>query len=286
MREDSENIHMTKIQQNFITDIKYDRCTISIWRISFLSTTFSIKFCCKIFFQFIFVNYVGSFVTQGDDGILKIVKNSVEITTSDVLCLGLKDTKIGTHGSSSLLNWALWGNCPRDLLLTPGHANVKPPNFSFINWTTVIYFELHGEENLLNIYQKSLKFLRPGDFVVFIISVGKRISLGDNRLYTRFEFGRRLDWSAGPSLKSLPFYSNDDDLEVLIDNIRNLLIQSKLEGVVRVEYDVQATTRAQLLCKASIDERADLIVIKQNQDVKNLIIECIQECTCSVAILK
>ena len=232
------------------------------------------------------MNAVATFIARGTDQVLNKIRDAVESNFSEVLCLGLNDVNLGLSSSSPLLNWAILGDCPKDLLLTPGHANIRPPNNSYVNWTTLIYFELHGKEKILNVYQNSLKYMKPGDFIVFIISVEKRISHGDNRAYSRFEFGQRLDWLAGPPLKSYPFYSNDNDLEILIGSIKDLLLESKLEGVVRVEYDIQEKTRAQLLCKAIIEERADLIIIKQNQDIKNLIIECIQESTCSIAILK
>ena len=232
------------------------------------------------------LNSAGSFIAQSTDQVLNKIRDALGSNFGEVLCLGLNDVNIGLSSYSPLLNWAIFGDCPRDLLLTPGHANISPPNHSFANWTTLIYFELHGKEKLLDIYQSSLKYMRPGDFIVFIISVERRISRGDNRAYSRFEFGKRLDWSAGPPMKSYPFYSNDNDLEILIGSIKDLLLQSKLEGVVRVEYDVQAKTKAQLFCKAIIEERADLIIIKQNQNVKNLIVECVQESSCSIAILK
>ena len=180
--------------------------------------------------------------------------------------------------------WAVW-NCACDVLLTPGHSALSPPNLTHVNWTILIYFQLNGSEDLLKVYQNSLKFVRPGDFIVFVVRAKRRVSIGDNR-ETRFEFGKRLDWATEKSMLSQPYYSEDSDLEILINDIRNLLILSKIEGVVRVEHDLPATTTAQLLCRACIEERADLMIIKQNADLKSTIIECAQESPCSIAIMK
>ena len=212
------------------------------------------------------------------------IKESINSIGGDVFCLGLNDNNIGLDGSSQILMWAAW-ECPLDVIMTPGFAQLSPPNCTHINWTTLIYFKLHGEESLLDVYQSALKFIRPGDFIVFVVSADKRVSQGDNR-DTRFEFGNRLEWTTEQPLKSLPFYVNDADLEQLITDMRNLFTNSQVEGIVRVEYDAPSTTTAQLMCRVAMEERADAMIIKRNKCTRNLIIECAQECPCSIVVIK
>lgn len=169
--------------------------------------------------------------------------------------------------------------------MTPGYANIRPLSSGQVRWTHLIYVRLNGDEEVMNIYQSSLKFMRPSDLVVFFVSVGKKVSKGDNS-DTRFDYGRRLEWCTEPPFKSHPYDSNDADLISLVSEIKNLLLISKVEGTVRIEHDKPATTTAQLLCRAVAEEKVDLIHIKRNEKSQNIIKECAHDVSCSIAIIK
>lgn len=203
---------------------------------------------------------------------------------AEIFCLGLNEETIGIDGPAPLLSWALW-ECNKDLILTPGSALPRPLYITEARWTTLVYFRLHGGEFLKDVYLSALKFIRPGDYVIFLVSTEKRISVGDNR-DTRFDFGHRLEWSTEPPTKNHPFNAHDADLELIVSEAQDLLLLSRVDGTVRVERDVSTTTTAQLLCRISTEEKVDLMVIKANLVNKDMIIECAKGTPCTLGITK
>lgn len=154
-----------------------------------------------------------------------------------------------------------------------------------MRWTHLIYFRLNGAEDIVSVYRSALKFIRPSDSVIFFVSAGKKESKGVNN-DTRFDYGRRLEWCTEPPLKSYPHDSNDIDLNSLVPELQQLLLTSKVEGTVRIEFDKPATTTAQLLRRAAAEEKVDLILIKRNKNSQNLIKECAIDISCSICVIK
>jgi hypothetical protein len=207
----------------------------------------------------------------------------VSSSNAKVFCIGLTDS-IGLDSPSPLLSWAVW-ECKNDVILTPGYANIRPLNSGQVKWTHLIYFRLYGDEKVVNVYQSALKFIRPSDFVIFFVSAGIKASQGGN-YDTRFDYGRRLEWCTEPPAKAYPHDSNDIDLTAMVSELKQLLVISKVEGTVRVEYDKPATTTAQLVRRVAAEEKVDLILIKRNEHSQNMIKECAHDIFCSLCVIK
>jgi hypothetical protein len=224
-----------------------------------------------------------TFVAQGGDQVKRCFEELVSSSNAKFFCIGLTDS-IGHDSPSPLLSWAVW-ECKIDVILTPGYANIRPLNSGQVKWTHLIYFRLNGDEKVVNVYQTALKFIRPSDFVIFFVSADIKASQGGNN-DTRFDYGRRLEWCTEPPAKACPHDSNEIDLTALVSELKQLLLTSKVEGTVRIEYDKPATTTAQLIRRVAAEEKVDLILIKRNEHSQNMIKECANDILCSICVIK
>jgi hypothetical protein len=91
--------------------------------------------------------------------------------------IGMNDNNIGLDSQSPITMWAVWDS-PQDVLLTPSQAHIKPFKTIHVNWIIQIHFKFHGNEKLIDVYQQILKYIRPGDFIIFVVSADHRLSQG------------------------------------------------------------------------------------------------------------
>lgn len=196
----------------------------------------------------------------------------------------MNDNNIGLDSQSPLIMWAVWDS-PQDVLLTPSQTHRKPFKAIHVNWIIQVHFKFLGNEKLTDVYQQILKYVRPGDFIIFVVSTDQRQSQGDNR-ETRFEFGTRQGWALKGRQMSLSYDINDIEIENLINKIQDLLLNSKVEGVVHLIRDTPGSTIGEQICKIGVLEKSDLVILKRNKENRSMIVQVAKETLCSIVIIK
>lgn len=209
----------------------------------------------------------------------------------DILCVGLEDTNIGLNGASPLLMWAAW-SAPVDVLLARTNSPIRPFSSLQMTRTVLIHYHLPSSVPPLDVVEQSLRFIRPADFVLFVVSGERRTSRGDNQ-ETRFDYGRRYNQATAtaPPTPSYCYHTDDKALEECAELLQSYLTHAQAEGDVRVIRDIPAVSIAQQLVQISSEEHADLLVVKRslgsdNERNRCLIVDCARDAPCSLVILK
>ena len=231
----------------------------------------------------------GTIAQNGDEICSKIEETLVAAGAVDVLCVGLEDTNIGLNGASPLLMWAAW-TAPVDVVLARINSPMRPFSSLQMNRTVLIHYPLPSSVPPLDVVEQALRFIRPADYVLFVVSGEKRESKGDNQA-TRFDYGARYNraTSTVPPPPAYRYHSDDKALDECAELLQHFLTHAQSEGNVRVIRDIPAVTIAQQLVQIVTEEHTDLLVLKRAaDDEKNrrLIVDCARDASCSLVILK
>ena len=206
----------------------------------------------------------------------------------DVLCVGLEDTNIGLNGATPLVMWAVW-DAPVDVVLARINTPLQPLASPHMPRTVLINYQFPSPASPLDVVEQALKFIRPSDYVVFVVSGRARLSRGDNR-ETRFEYGARHSGATALEPRSAPYryHSDDGTVDECAALLQEYLTHAKVDGAVRVIRDAPSVTLAQQLGGIAAEEHADLVVLKRQADElsRSLVVDCARDLQCALVVLK
>jgi hypothetical protein len=155
--------------------------------------------------------------------------------------------------------------------------------------TVLIHYQLPSSVPPLDVVEQSLRFIRPADYVLFVISGEKRVSRGDSQ-ETRFDYGARFNQATptAPAPPAYRYHSDDQALDDCAQLLQHFLTHAQTEGNVRVIRDIPSVSIAQQLVVIATEEHADLVVVKRAESENNrrLIVDCARDAPCSLVILK
>jgi hypothetical protein len=243
-------------------------------------------------------------VKDNDDLVNKLQSSSSE-KHIDILVMGMNDTNnIGADSQSKPLLWACWNAPTLPVLLVKGSSRCRM--FSTVFTPRIYQICVKRLSHLKYLFRKSLYFLRPGDSVVVVSLLKTKGDRADSR-DSRHEMGMRDGWVTGPKRLLADFppeYTPQYEANLRAEMDR-CISKAQVSGRVRVETEcggdnsivssvaggarasVRATaTVAQSLCRIAYEEKADVIVLLNKANNKEVIVECVREASCSVAIIK
>ena len=206
----------------------------------------------------------------------------------DMLCVGLEDTNIGLNGVTPLVMWAVW-EAPVDVVLARINTPVRPFASLHMPRAVLVNYQFPSPEPPLDVVEQALKFIRPSDYVVFVVSGRVRASRGDNQ-ETRFDYGARHSGATAVEPRAPPYryHSDDGAIDECAAVLQEFLNHAKVDGTVRVVRDVPTSTLAQELGHIAAEEHADLVVVKRHDDELNrsLVVDLARDLLCALVVLK
>lgn len=220
----------------------------------------------------------------------------------DAFVVGISDRDLGSSAASksdtdtlSLALWAVW-ECKRDVILCQGMGLVRA--FDTVSFPRKVMLFVNSKANAKLNFLKALKFIRPGDSISIICLVNSRQPSGDNTgnlsemstdALCRFGFGkgRKSGWVNEANMedaKNDVLGYNDSQLEDLSVGLYNMIELAHMTGDVYL-HEISPFDAAQLIYK-EVAKLAPSMVLMEMKDNKEIIVECVKNLTCSLALLR
>ena len=231
-------------------------------------------------------------IAQGAEDVKSKVQSTLQFSNNvELICMGIDDCNIGLDGISPLHMWAAW-NSNIDVAFTKGISRVTPFSGGLkMARNVIIHIPMSADDVMFGIIEQSLKFIRPDDYVIFIISTTARVSKGDNR-ESRFDFGKRMcgtnEQIISSTSNSYPFNVNDKKVERTVVLMNQMLRHIHSEGTVRFIYELPFVNISNQLCKSVTEDNVDVLILKrvEGEISRSLIVSCMQDCLCTLVLLK
>lgn len=222
----------------------------------------------------------------------KQMKQILAESNSNIFVLGLDDGNIGESSRAKMILWAVW-EYENDVVLSKGLSMVRP--FTTVHFPRKILLYVDSKVNTKSTFLKALKFIRPGDTAVVLSIVDHRDPVGDCDGDTRYDFGDKTVWSAvsDPPLDDHTFSSpdcvgwNDAAVEALQNSLNGMLNDSLLSGRAEIKMG-DKYSYSQIICDTALSESASMIIMGCSlaDKEKDTVIDCVQEATVSLVLLK
>ncbi len=215
--------------------------------------------------------------------------DSMNINNSHVVVYGLEDDRVfGEGGDGAVPLWLCTSpevNIP--VLLTKKASRTRPfPSIS-IPRTFMIYTDNTDSVAISELFMKTLLVVRPGDLVVLAAVVEPTEPRGDGRIQ-RFEMGARaglwIDGENVPANQPTKPGWNDENNARIRDQMQMLLLESQIEGKVRIVNTTNGATVAQTLTHLANEDQIDIVVIRRSAP-KETIVDTVQHSSCSVFVI-
>jgi len=217
------------------------------------------------------------------------VMDSANINESNLIVYGLEeDATFGEGGDGGVPLWlATAKEVTNTVLLTKKSSRTRPFSAVFIPRTLLVYADDTTDPTALAaLFMKTLLYVRPGDSVILCVVVEPSDPRGDGRV-ERFEMGTRAGlWVNGvdaPANQPTSPGWNDQANQEMSQQMDALLIGSQVEGKYRVECSRSGATTGQTLASVVAEEQIDTVVMRR-QAPREVIVESVQSCACSIMI--